>query len=145
MSEMLIALVLERRLGKTRILEMYVNIIYFGNGIYGINDASSFYFDKSVADLSLNQMFILACIPAVPTRGNPIQHPEVFERVRNERLERLIQEGQTVLSPAEMAFIAAHKADCLDPELRKPDDFTRNYPQTVPMINERFGPFPQSA
>ena len=144
MSELLIALALERRLGKARILEMYVNIIYFGNGIYGINDASRFYFEKAVTDLSLNQMFMLACIPAVPTRGNPIQHPEVFERVRNGRLERLIEEKQEVLSPAEMASISAHKSDCLDPDLRKPDDFTRNYPQTVPLINERFGPFPQS-
>ncbi|MBR2699387.1 MAG: transglycosylase domain-containing protein [Clostridia bacterium] len=75
--------------------------------MYGINDASHFYFDRSVSDLSLNQMFILACIPAVPTRGNSIQHPEVFERVRNGRLDRLIEEKQTVLSPAEMAMISA--------------------------------------
>ena len=144
MAELPVALALERKLGKIRILEMYVNIIYFGNGIYGINDASHFYFNQSVSDLSLNQMFILSCIPSVPTRGNPIQHPEAFERVRNERLNRLKEEKQTALTQAEMAFISAHQSVCLDPDLRKPDDFTRNYPQTIPLINERFGPFSQS-
>lgn len=85
-SEALIALLMERKLGKERILEMYANIIYFGNGVYGISDAVRFYFSKPVSDLTLNQMFMLACLPAIPTRGNPIQYPEVFERVRNRRL-----------------------------------------------------------
>ena len=81
--ELLIALGLERILGKERILELYVNIIYFGNGNYGFSDAVRFYFDKPVSALSLNQMVMLAIIPSAPTTGNPIQHPEVFERMRN--------------------------------------------------------------
>ena len=137
-AELLIALVLEHRLGKDRILEMYLNIIYFGNGVYGISEAAGFYFDKPVSGLSLNQMLILACIPAVPTRGNPIQYPEVFERVRNKRLNRVTP---PLISPDEAALICSYHADQLDPELRKPDDFTRNYPQDIPLINERYGPF----
>lgn len=68
----MIALSAERSLGKIKILELYMNIIYFGNGVYGISDAAEFYFSKNVQDLSENQMFILACIPYAPTRGNPI-------------------------------------------------------------------------
>ena len=140
-AELLIALVLEHRLGKDRILEMYLNIIYFGNGVYGISEAAGFYFDKPVSGLSLNQMLILACIPAVPTRGNPIQHPEVFERIRNKRLNHLTTGEQPVITPAEAEEIRAMDSACLDPDLKKPDETIRNFPQTIPLINERFGPF----
>ena len=141
MAEFLIALSLERKLGKDRILEMYINIIYYGNGIYGISEAARFYFDKPVPELSINQMLMLACIPAAPTRGNPIQYPEVFERLRNKRLNRLVREKESVITPEEAEDIRSHGADCLDPELRPNDEFTRNYPQDIPLINERFGPF----
>ena len=139
--ELLIALALERRLGKEGILEMYVNIIYFGNGIYGIADAARFYFDKPVRDLSLNQMVMVAIVPSAPTTGNPIQHPEVFERLRNGYLVRFTEEATPLISRAEAEEILGRRAAYLDPELRVPDDFTRSYPSTVPMINERFGPF----
>lgn len=137
-AELPIAIVLERQLGKDRILEMYCNIIYFGNGTYGVSEAARFYFDKPLSDLTINQMFMLACLPSAPTRGNPIQYPEVFERVRNKRLNRVTP---PLISPDEAALICSYHADQLDPELRKPDDFTRNYPQDIPLINERYGPF----
>ena len=88
-------------------------------------------------------MLILSCIPAVATRGNPIQHPEVFERVRNKHLRRMIQGKRPIIAPEDAAVIFACDANCLDPDLRKPDDFTQSYPQTIPLINERFGPFSQ--
>ena len=139
-AEIIIALALERKLGKERILELYLNIIYFGNGVYGISDAARFYFSKPVTALSLNQMFLLACIPPAPTRGNPVQYPEVFERIRNRRLNVLLRERKYwLITQDEAAEIFAHGPDCLDPELRKPDDFTRAYPQTIPLVNERFG------
>ena len=140
-TELLIALWLEHSLGKDRILEFYLNIIYFGNGIYGISNTAPFYFSRPLSDLTLNQMLILACIPAVPTRGNPIQHPKVFQRVRDRHLARMIKGEKPIIAPAEAEVIYACNADCLDPELKKPDDFTRNFPQTIPLINERFGPF----
>ena len=83
---------------------------------------------------------LLACIPAIPTRGNPVRYPEVFERVRNRRLDYLVRHNRPVLSRAEADMIRSHGADCLDPQLRKPDEFTENYPQEIPLINERFGP-----
>lgn len=140
-AELLVSLVLERRLGKDRILEMYLNIIYFGNGVYGITDAARFYFDKPVAGLSLNQALMIAVIPAAPTRGNPIQHPETYERLRDSRLKKLTAVEPPLVSPEEDAAIRAFGPDCLDPELRKNDEFTRAYPQDIPLINERFGPY----
>ena len=141
-AEILIALALERKLGKERILDFYINIIYFGNGTYGLSEAARFYFSKPVSALTLNQMFLLACLPAIPTRGNPVQYPEVFERVRNRRLNYLLREKKKpLISQDEAVAIFANTASCLDPELRKPDDFTRSYPQTIPRINERYGRF----
>ena len=141
-AEILIAPILERKLGKERILAFYINIIYFGNGVYGISEASRFYFGKPVSALTFNQMFILACLPPIPTRGNPIQHPEVFERIRNRRLNYILRtQKEPFISQDEAAEVFAHNASCLDPELRKQDDFTRSYPQTIPLINERFGRF----
>ena len=139
--ELLIALKLEQVYGKDRILEMYINIIYFGNGTYGITDATRFYFDKPVPELTLNQMVMLTIIPPAPTAGNPIQHPDMFLRLRSKFLSNYTKGDHPLVSQTEAEAISAHGADCLDPELRKPDDFTRSYPQTIPLINERFGPF----
>ena len=127
-AELLVSLVLERRLGKDRILEMYLNIIYFGNGVYGITGAARFYFDKPVAGLSLNQTLMIAVI-------------ETYERLRDNRLKKLTAVEPPLVSPEEDAAIRAFGPDCLDPELRKNDEFTRAYPQDIPLINERFGPY----
>jgi hypothetical protein len=85
-------------------------------------------------------MVMPSIIPPAPTMGNPIQHPEVFEPRRNEHLKCFTEIAPPLLSQAEVEAILAHGAACLDPELRRPDAFTRSYPRTIPMINERFGP-----
>ena len=143
--ELVIALALERELGKERILELYLNTVYYGNGVYGIGSAARFYFGKDVSKLSLNQMLMLTIMLMAPTAGNPIQHPEVFACLRNSRLYFFSKDCiPPLITPEEEADILARDAAHLDPELRKPDDFTRSYPQTIPMVNERFGPFSAS-
>ena len=140
-TELVIALQAERKLGKDKILELYLNIIYYGNGVYGVGDAARFYFGKQPADLSVNQMFMLAILPVVPTRGNPIQHPEAFEKFRNKKLKLLSSPKHAVVSREEAEQIRSLHADCLDPDLRPPDEFTDSYPQYITLTNERFGPF----
>ena len=140
-AELVLAVEAEKRLGKDRILEFYMNIIYFGNGVYGISDAARFYFGKDVSSLTLNQMFMLACMPYAPTKGNPIQHPEVFERIRDKRMKRFAGGPTPSINEEEAALIMSYHADRLDPELRQADEWTRYYPQDVPLKNERFGPF----
>lgn len=140
-TELLIALDAERKLGKDKILELYLNIIYYGNGVYGVGDAARFYFNREPKDLSVNQMFMLAILPVVPTRGNPIQHPEAFERFRNKKLVLLSSPKHAVVTQEEADQIRSFHADCLDPDLRKADEFTDGYPQYITLTNERFGPF----
>ena len=139
--ELIIALEAERKLGKDKILELYLNVIYYGNGVYGVGDAARFYFGREPKDLTLNQMFILAILPVVPTKGNPIQHPAVFERFRDKRMKRFANPHNPFFTEEETALIYSYHADCLDPDLRKPDEYTDNYPQYITLTNERFGPF----
>jgi len=85
-SEIFSALKFELHLSKAQILEHYVNRLPFGNMIYGIKEASQFYFGKKPRDLSLNQAIYLALIPKSPSRYNPAKH-----------LKRLRQRRQQVL------------------------------------------------
>jgi monofunctional biosynthetic peptidoglycan transglycosylase len=84
------AVVMERLLGKRRILELYVNVIELGDGIYGIKAASETYWHKPPAKLTSAQMAMLAAILPAPKEWNPL-HPtaRVLQRVRRvQRLER---------------------------------------------------------
>jgi monofunctional biosynthetic peptidoglycan transglycosylase len=57
--------------GKKRILEIYLNIIAFGDGIYGVEAASLYYFKKSYSDLSIKQAYWLASIMSSPRKLAP--------------------------------------------------------------------------
>ena len=65
------AILLERKYDKKRILTLYANVVNEGNGCYGVQSASNYYFDKDVSDLSLAECTILAAIPNAPTTYNP--------------------------------------------------------------------------
>ena len=75
-QEMWLALKLERIKSKEEILEMYLNRIYFGNGVYGVEAASLAYFDKSVGDLELAEAALLAGIVRSPEYYNPFENDE---------------------------------------------------------------------
>ena len=66
-AEIFVAFDLEKNYSKDEILELYVNIIYFGNGYYGIKDASEGYFDKSPDELNFEEATYLAGIPNAPS------------------------------------------------------------------------------
>lgn len=66
-AEVFMALELEEKYSKDEILEMYINVIYFGNGYYGIKEASNGYLDKEPSTLDLNEASLLAGIPNAPS------------------------------------------------------------------------------
>ncbi|MRG86950.1 transglycosylase domain-containing protein [Salinibacillus xinjiangensis] len=82
-KEVMGAIYLERTLSKPKILEYYLNEIYFGHGVYGIEKAAQFYFGKSVSELTLSEGAMLAAIPKSPTHYSPIDHPEQVKERRN--------------------------------------------------------------
>ena len=75
-QELLLARRLEQALSKHEILELYLNDIFLGHGRYGIEEASRFYFGKSVREIDVGQAAILAALPKAPGRSTPIKEPE---------------------------------------------------------------------
>ena len=74
-KEMLLALKIEQELSKDEILELYINLVPFGKHAYGAEAAAQTYYGKSLKNLNLAQMAMLAGIPQAPTAGNPINGP----------------------------------------------------------------------
>ena len=91
--EALVALQLEKKLTKSRILELYLNQVYFGSGAYGIESATRTYFDKSCSDLDLPEAALLAGLPKAPSRFTPLQNPDSAIARRNLVLNRMEQAG----------------------------------------------------
>ena len=88
-KEAILAFRIERAYTKERILELYLNQIYLGEGTYGIAAASLEYFDKSVKELTYSDAALLAALPKAPSKYNPYKFPEVAKFRRNLVLKNL--------------------------------------------------------
>jgi penicillin-binding protein 1A len=84
---------LEGRFSKDKILELYINHIYLGEGAYGIEAAAQTYFGKPAAELSIAEAALIAGLPQAPSRANPVVNPERAERRRNVVLQEMAQAG----------------------------------------------------
>ncbi len=73
--ELILARRLERELSKDEILHLYLNLINFGHGRYGVEEASLYYFGKHVSALDLAESALLAGLPKAPTHLSPREHP----------------------------------------------------------------------
>jgi penicillin-binding protein 1A len=73
-KEAILAFRIERALSKERILELYLNQIYLGEGTYGVASASLEYFDKSISELNYEEAALLAALPKAPSRYNPYKN-----------------------------------------------------------------------
>jgi penicillin-binding protein 4 len=93
LKELLYSYQLERKLSKEKILELYVNAIYFQNGIYGIETAAQFYFGKSVQQLSLAEITFLCAIPNNPTLYDPLKNYENTKKRQKLILAKLLEKG----------------------------------------------------
>ncbi len=87
-EEIMISINLESKYSKDKILEGYLNTIYFDHGIYGINDAAKFYFNKTASDVSIAEAAVLCSIPKGPYYYSPIRN---YEK-NKERKELIINE-----------------------------------------------------
>lgn len=91
-KEVMAAIYLEREFTKDQILELYLNKVYFGNEIYGIEAASRHFFSKSVQSLSLNEGAMLAGLIQAPNQHSPMNHPENTIERRNTVLQAMERE-----------------------------------------------------
>ena len=93
-NEILLALQIERELSKNEILELYVNKIYLGNRSYGIEAAAQVYYGKSIRDLNLAQMAMVAGLPKAPSAFNPLANPQRAKERRDWILGRMYRLGK---------------------------------------------------
>ena len=91
LNELFLALQLERKYSKEQILELYLNKIFLGHRAYGFAAAAKVYYDKSVAELNLAQIAMLAGLPKAPSQSNPVTNAERAVKRRNYVLSRMKQ------------------------------------------------------
>mgnify|MGYP001187179640 CR=1 FL=1 len=91
LKEAILAFRIERSLTKERILELYLNQIYLGQGSYGIAAASLEYFDKSIDELNYEEAALLAALPKAPSRYNPYKNKKVSKFRRDLVLKNLLE------------------------------------------------------
>ncbi len=90
-KEAILAFRIERALSKERILELYLNQIYLGEGSYGIASASLEYFDKPINKLNYAEASLLAALPKAPSRYNPFKNAELAKYRRNLVVKNLLE------------------------------------------------------
>ncbi|MFN3843210.1 MAG: penicillin-binding protein 1A [Rehaibacterium terrae] len=93
LTEIFLALKMERELSKDEILGLYLNKSFFGNRAYGIAAAAEFYYGKKLDELSIAEAATLAAIPKFPSSGNPIVNPQRALIRRNYVIERMHEVG----------------------------------------------------
>ncbi len=104
LREMLLAMKMERELGKDEILGLYLNKSFFGNRAYGVAAAAEFYYGKKLGELTLDEAATLAGTPKFPSSGNPLDNPERNRERRDHYiLPRMAQLGYVGAAEAEAA------------------------------------------
>jgi penicillin-binding protein 1A len=110
LREVRLAQRLNQGLSKDQILERYLNLVYLGEGTYGVADSAWVYFSKTIDQLSLGEMATLAAMPPAPNKYSPFVNPRFAEQRRNLVLDRM----------ADAKFITAAEASQAKAEPLKP-------------------------
>ncbi|ALR78422.1 peptidoglycan glycosyltransferase/peptidoglycan DD-transpeptidase MrcA [[Enterobacter] lignolyticus] len=92
-KEAFLAIRIEQLLNKDEILELYLNKIYLGYRAYGVGAAAQVYFGKTVDQLTLNEMAVIAGLPKAPSTFNPLYSMDRATARRNVVLSRMLSEG----------------------------------------------------
>ena len=115
-KEAFIAKELEHKYTKDEILSMYLNRIYFGQGAYGIESASMYYFDKHVQNLDIAEAATLAAIPKSPNYYNPFENPQESKKRQELVIDQMVKYGFITADQAaqakakKMVYSTSHKA-----------------------------------
>ncbi len=102
-KEMILAVRIERAYSKERILELYLNEIYFGLRSYGVAAAAMAYFDKELKDITIEEAAYLAALPKGPNNYHPVHKRKEALARRNWVIERMAEEGYISADEAEAA------------------------------------------
>lgn len=115
-QEAWLAINVEQHFSKSQILDFYINKVYMGNGIYGMQTAAQYYYGKDLNDLDLSQLALLAGMPQSPTYYNPlVSNTKYATQRRNEVLNAMVRSNYITQSQANQAAIESVTAG-LDPD-----------------------------
>ena len=103
-KEAILATEIEQRFSKNRILELYLNAIYYGHHAYGAQAAARVYFDKDAKDLDLAQASLLAGLPQAPSFYDPQTNLEGAKERQKYVLDQVVRDGFATQAEADAAF-----------------------------------------
>ncbi len=92
-AEVFMSMDLEKNYSKDEILEFYINIIYFGDGHYGIREASTGYYNKEPKDLNLYEATLLAGVPNAPSIYAPTINPDLAKNRQQKVISSMVRYG----------------------------------------------------
>lgn len=111
-QEAWLAINVERHFSKNQILDFYINKVYMGNGVYGMQTAAQYYYGKNLNQLSLSQLALLAGMPQSPTYYNPLStSTQAATRRRNEVLNAMVRSKYITQAQADKAAQESITAD----------------------------------
>ena len=111
-QEAWLAINVERHFSKNQILDFYINKVYMGNGVYGMQTAAQYYYGKDLNQLSLSQLALLAGMPQSPTYYNPLStNTQAVTRRRNEVLNAMVRSKYITQAQADKAAQESITAD----------------------------------
>ena len=90
-AEIFMAFEMEKQYTKEEILELYINTSYFGEGYYGIAEASQGYFNKVPSKMSLKESTLLAGVPNAPSVYNPVQSPTLSKKRQKHVINSMVE------------------------------------------------------
>lgn len=136
---------MEKKYSKEEIFEFYVNDSCLGGSVYGVEEASKYYFGKSVSEISLPEAALLAGMYQAPNRYNPYKNPDNAQERRNTVLKLMVRHGYITEEEKNMAnavtiesMLVGAKSDnnyqgYIDTVLDEVEDKTGDNPSVVPM------------
>ncbi|GHU43645.1 penicillin-binding protein 4 [Clostridia bacterium] len=123
-EEIFLSVALEKKFSKEKILEFYLNNIYFANGYYGIGAASKGYFNQEVHKLDLSQIAFLCAIPNNPSLYDPVVHKDNTLKRRDRILRQMNADGK--ISSSTCAMAVSEYINLERPEKKK-NDYVETY------------------
>lgn len=144
--EIMMAPDLEKKYSKQEIMEFYCNSNYYGNGCYGVESASRFYFGKPVKELTLAESAMIAGISNSPNNYNPVTNMELATKKKNSILNKMLDQGMITEKEKKLAkeqeiiitetaketvnannYMSSYALHCATEELMKSDGFKFQY------------------
>jgi penicillin-binding protein 1A len=131
LKEAVMAQKIEREVPKQKLLEHYLNLVYLGSEAYGVADAAWVYFGKSVDQLTLAEVAMIAGLPPAPSVYSPLENPDTAKERRNIVLERMLEQSFITAEEA-----AAAKAEPLSLKKSTPKNLYSESPYFTDYVQQ---------